>query len=82
MANEAQALIDKEIVKCGGQPEEESSLNQLGLRDGKEIVLNYIKYGEAGLALEHVLYMVSETGIILSEESQKRLSALASAMRK
>ncbi len=50
-----------------------STLDQEGLRNGKEIVSDYFTHGEVGLALEHLVYMIIETGIeILPNTSSPR----------
>lgn len=49
-----------------GVPEPDSELDQVGLRDGQSIVMDYVRHGEEGLAAEHLLYMVSETEVRLS----------------
>lgn len=52
-----------------GTPAVGSILDQFGLRDGLAIVENYLIHGEAGLALEHLLYMVSEPSLELTAKS-------------
>ena len=79
-AEEAQHLLDAEFAKCGGNPPPGSALDQLGLRDGKETVLDYLSHGEPGLALEHLVYMVKEAGIALSDEVRSHVRNAASAM--
>lgn len=69
-ADEAQRLLDAEFAKCNNQPTPGSALDQAGLRNGKEIVINYLSHGEPGVALEHLVYMVQETGIAISEETR------------
>ena len=39
-----------------------------GLRDGHEIVKDYIRHGELGLAYEHLVHMVSEPSLKVSLE--------------
>jgi hypothetical protein len=56
-------------------------LDQAGLRNGKEIVNEYLLYGEVELALEHLIYMVRETGIALSEETRAHIRDAASSVK-
>ncbi|HSS64845.1 MAG TPA: hypothetical protein VLS27_10445, partial [Gammaproteobacteria bacterium] len=58
-----------------------SPLAQTGLRDGKEIVIGHLSHGEAGVALEHLVYMIKETGIAISEKTRNQLREAASVMR-
>jgi hypothetical protein len=51
-----------------------SALDQLGLRDGLQIVEEFIRYGELGVALDHLRYMISEADLQLSSESLADLS--------
>jgi hypothetical protein len=49
-----------------GQPAAGSGLDQAGLRDGLVIIEDFVRHGEAGLAAEHLLYMIVEPGLRLS----------------
>lgn len=80
-ADEAQRLLDVEFAKCNNQPSPGSALDQAGLRDGKEIVVDYLCHGEPGIALEHLIYIVQETSIAISEETRNRIRIAASAMQ-
>ena len=42
--------------------------------------MEYLSHGEEGLALEHVIYMVEETGINLSQEARQHVRKAATAM--
>jgi hypothetical protein len=44
-----------------------SSLDQAGLADGEKIVVDYLSHGEAGVAYEHLLYMIDEPPLQISE---------------
>lgn len=81
VADEAQQLIDAEFAKCDDHPPPGSALDQNGLRDGKDIVLDYIAHNEGGIALDHLIYMIYETGITLSQESKTLISDLAQDMQ-
>jgi len=59
----------REFAEAGGSPEPGSALDQAGLLDGEEIVLDYLRHGEPGLALEHLIYMIHEAGLAISIET-------------
>lgn len=79
-AKEAQQQINSELRKVDGQPAPESGLDQFGLRDGEQIILEFLEHGEEGLALEHLDYMVNETCIALSVDLCRELRKLANDM--
>jgi len=79
-ADDAQALVDAEFAKCGWTPKSNSALQLAGLRDGKAVVLYYLEHGEAGVAFEHLVYMVRETRIELTNEMHNRFRIIGSAM--
>lgn len=74
-AKEAQLIIDG--LYANGPIEMDSALDQLGLRDGKEIIEDLMAHGENGVAFEHLLYMLIETGISLSPESMAGVESVA-----
>ncbi len=78
IAGEVQAAINKEFQKCNGIPKPESALDQLGLKDGKDIVIDYTIHEEYVLALEHLVYMIEETEISLSHTISDRIDQIAS----
>lgn len=72
-AEEAQALLD-DLFRQTPEPASDSPLKQAGLRDGASIVRDYLKHGEAGVAFEHLIYMIKEPGLQLSEASCRRIA--------
>ncbi len=78
--SEAQQLLDAEFAAVSHSPISGSALDQCGLRDGESIVREYIEHNEFGLAIEHLSYMVGETGIVLSKEHRDKLRLAASIM--
>lgn len=40
------------------EPPPDSNLDQAGLHDGGETVVDYLDHNEAGIAFEHLLYMI------------------------
>lgn len=79
-AEAVQLFVDMELAKCNDQPKEGSNLDQLGLRDGKSIVEDFLNHNEPGLALEHLVYMIEETDMVLSEEVRTQIKMIAQAM--
>lgn len=56
------------------------ALAQAGLEDGGEIVLDYVDYREAGLAFEHLLYMINEPPLVVSEKCMVILVRIAKSL--
>ena len=71
VAAEVQGKVNMEFQKLADKLDEDSPLNQVGLRDGFEIVKAYSDEGEYGVAFEHLLYMIDETGVLISKASSK-----------
>lgn len=61
------------------KPAPGSSLDQVHLIDGDEVVEDYIRYGEYGLALDHLRYMIDEPPLSISDEALGRLESAAAA---
>ncbi len=80
IAIEVQRLIDIEFANCNNNPPTGSVLDQIGLKDGKEIVLDYLNHREIGLALEHLMYMIKETDLPISAEIAQKLKSTALEM--
>jgi hypothetical protein len=78
----AAASVQLELNKLFASTEviEGSSLDQAGLSDGQAIVEEYLSHGENGLALEHVVYMISEPPVTITEELRKQLIEVAGSM--
>ncbi|HEY4262810.1 MAG TPA: hypothetical protein VGM98_21805 [Schlesneria sp.] len=77
-ALEAQAELNR--LYAGGTPPAGSALDQAGLRDGMAIVEDFLDRGEAGVALEHLLYMVNEPSLHLSPQSRADVDQAASSL--
>jgi hypothetical protein len=67
-AIEAQSMIDR--LYMAGEPAAGSSLDQAGLRDGLRVVEDFLSHNEAGVALEHLLYMIVEPPLALSDHAR------------
>lgn len=76
---EIQKLVDLEFAKTGGAPDARSTLDQVNLKGGDLIVYDYLDFGEAGVAFDHLTYMIDETGI---EPTKNQLLLVADIHRK
>jgi hypothetical protein len=79
VAREVQAKLDV-LYAQPGIPVPGSPLDQAGLREGLEIVDDYLRHGEAGLAFHHLLYMIHEPDIEISRDAMARLRSVATVM--
>ena len=79
IGNEVQALINAEFKKVNDKPKVDSPLNQAGMKDGLDIINEYNSVGEYGIAFDHVLYMIHETDISISESSSVSSSGILKA---
>ena len=78
-ATEAQAAIDRKLRSCpdiAGTP-----LEQAGLKDGLQIVCEYVSAGEAGVALDHLRYMITETEVLLSTATRAALDEVCRRLK-
>lgn len=66
---EVSTRIDQKFAAVGNSPEPNNSLDQQGLRNGAEIVRDYMAANEWGLAVEHLCYMIEEADLTLSAET-------------
>src|SRR4051794_37446487 len=77
---EVEALMRAAFVKVGGVAPAGSALAQAGLSDGGDIVLDFLAQGEAGLALEHLIYMVEEPNLPISPRAYACIEYAGNAM--
>lgn len=64
-----------------GPVPEDHALAQAGLENGGEIVLDYVDHNEAGVAFEHLLYMINEPPLVVSEKCIKILGRIAKSLK-
>jgi hypothetical protein len=57
-----------------------SALDQAGLENGAEIVHDYLLHGEAGIAFEHLLFMIQEPPLEISRECLERIACAGQAL--
>ena len=79
--SEVQELLARALAAAGGVAPPGSSLDQLGLVDGDRIVLEFLKHGEEGLALEHVIYMAESSELPLAPLTFRRIDQAGRAMQ-
>lgn len=53
-----------------------------GLRDGAAIARGYLDHDESVIAFEHILYMISEADLVVSNACREALAAIAQALRR
>lgn len=79
-AKEAQQRLDAAFAAKSADEIRGTGFDQAGLKNGLEIVESHLKNGELGVAYEHALYMVVETGIALSDASVLAMEQVAAAL--
>lgn len=66
---EVEVLMECKFAEVGGTPVSGSALDQAGLRDGALIVEDFLEHNEAGIALDHLIYMIVEVELPISMAS-------------
>lgn len=77
---EVEVLIQEAFVSSE-EIDEDHPLSQEGLKNGSDIVLDYISDGELGLAYEHMLYMIEEPSLNISEDCKKSILSINKLIR-
>lgn len=78
--DDVEPLMRAAFDAVGGTPPEGSSLDQVYLLDGREIVVDYLDHGEPGLAFDHILYMIAEPPLAIGADTYARLSEAGLAL--
>lgn len=68
------------FAAVNGSPEPGSPLDQVYLLDGRSVVEDYLDHGEAELAFEHLLYMIREPPLRISQDCLTRLRCVVDAL--
>lgn len=76
--DEVSTLMSAAYAELGPIPDDHP-LAQAGLENGKEIVLDYLAHGEAGIALDHLCYMIKEPPLAISAKAAEKLARVAEA---
>jgi hypothetical protein len=58
----------------------DSPLDQAGLRDGFNIVNDYVDHSERGVAFEHLIYMITESDLVLATSELCDLASVGSQL--
>ena len=66
------------INELHGREPSNGTFEQVGLLNGQELVLEFLNNAELALAMEHLLYMVHESGISFPIDDLQTLHSLAS----
>ncbi|AXK52215.1 MULTISPECIES: hypothetical protein [Pseudomonas] len=74
--DEVSPLLARAYEQLGPVPEDHA-LAQAGLEHGREIVLDYLEHNEAGVAFEHLLYMINEPPLVISAHCRAALVRIA-----
>ncbi len=82
--------LKKEIADLSGQILTEilankklmSAMESCGIKDGEEIILEFLTHREIGLAYEHLEYVISESRIELTTEHLTRLKYIEQKLKK
>ena len=77
---EVDGLMVRAFGAVSDAPAPGSVLDQCGLRDGAEIVEDYLRHGEAGVAFEHLLYMIAEPRLPISQATYDLIDQVGRAM--
>lgn len=77
---EISTLMSIAYEQLGPVPDDHA-LAQAGLEDGAEIVLDYVDHNEAGVAFEHLLYMINEPPLVVSNECMNVLARIAKTLQ-
>lgn len=77
--DEVSTLMSIAYEELGPVPEDHA-LAQAGLENGREVVLDYVDHNEAGVAFEHLLYMIDEPPLMISKKCGVVLARIAMAL--
>lgn len=75
--SEVEELMRAAFERAGESGIEGTALDQAGLEDGGVIVIDHLAHNEAGLALDHLLYMIAEPSLPVSRESRRDVVSAA-----
>lgn len=74
---DAAEIAQKLILELHGSDPGNVTFEQVGILDGREVVVDFINHGECGLALDHLLYMIHESDIRFPRETLLELHDIA-----
>ena len=76
LAKQVQERLDSIFAKVP-EPRDSSPLNQAGLRNGFQIVEEYLNHNEIGLAFDHLTYMIIEPEVPVTLDEIVKLKSVA-----
>jgi len=79
--DDVEPLMAAAFDAVGGLPAAGSSLDQVFLIDGRSVIEEYIDHNEMEVAFDHLLYMIREPPLKLSQATFDRLASAGSALR-
>ena len=77
---EVESLVRAAFAKVGGVAPPGSALDQNGLADCRDVVMEFLHAGEAELALGHLIYMVHEPALPISHRAYACIESAGRAM--
>jgi len=79
--DEVSGLLSMAYEQLGPVPEDHV-LAQEGFKNGKEIVLDYVNHNEAGIAYEHLMYMIDGPSLVISGACRAALDRIAKSVKR
>jgi len=76
-AKKIQQWSERVSTLINNNDELKNKIDQVGVLDGERAINEFIEENEIGLAYEHLIYMILESGIYLTEEQMNDISELA-----
>lgn len=77
---EVQILINQKFSEVNEQQNRNLS-DHTGLKNGDEIVGDYVNHGEYGIALDHIDYMIETTDLQISEQIREHIIQASSCLK-
>jgi hypothetical protein len=77
---EVRRLMADAFEQVGGAPVPGTALDQCDLRDGGEVVEDYLRHGEPGVAFKHMLYMIVEPPLPISGATHALIEGVGRAL--
>ncbi len=69
-------IVQSLITKLYEKAPDNVTFEQAGMRNGLEVVADYLKHSEVEIALEHLLYMINESDITCPSDVKENLSKI------
>jgi hypothetical protein len=79
--DEVSGLLSRAYEQLGPVPDDHV-LAQKGFKNGKEIVLDYVDHNEAGIAYEHLMYMIDGPSLVISGGCRAAVDRIAKSVKR